>query len=253
MRKMNSYAVLNAKIGREFTLEDEEKNKVKLKSVTQDNKSDFLLEVEYLEGQRKGQSAVLSHTSDEIIFSRDFKLSIKEFSAIERGNIEIDFSKAEEILNFKLSKDIKNFYTRTFGDLEDSISNLDKYVKKLGTEWDTWIYSQNEEYEDDYYDDEDYEYENSGYEVRLKLLNGEDIVQEIYMAAKEWMGEGNDFGHRLWIGEILIETGPIYLIYNNDTDKVEWADLEYGYFDVYEENPHGIFADSIEELLSYFK
>lgn len=276
---MNSYAVLNAKIGREFTLEDEEKNRVKLKSVIQNNESDYLLEVEYMEGQRKGESAVLSHTSNEIIFSPDFKFSIKEFSAIESGNISIDFSKAEGILNFKLSKDIKNFYTRTFGTIEDSIKDLDKYVKRLGTEWDTWIYSQDDE-DDDFYDESEFEsdeknykdgqsyndddtddveecedcgYENVGYEVRLNLLNGDDIVQDIYVASKEWMGEGNDFGHRIWIGEILIETGPIYLIYNNDTDKVEWADLEYGYFDVYEENPHGIFADSIGELLSYFQ
>ena len=38
----------------------------------------------------------------------------------------------------------------------------------------------------------------------------------------------------------------------NDTGKIEWIDCGYGYFDIYEENPNGILANSIQEFLEKF-
>ncbi|WP_154694847.1 hypothetical protein [Clostridium botulinum] len=36
---------------------------------------------------------------------------------------------------------------------------------------------------------------------------------------------------------------------NNDSGKVEWIDCGYGYFDIYEENPNGVVANSLQEFL----
>lgn len=68
----------------------------------------------------------------------------------------------------------------------------------------------------------------------------------------DWTG-GNDFGHHALIGELLINIGQLYITFNNDTGRFEWVDLGYGYFDVYEENPYGIIADSAQEFLDKFE
>jgi hypothetical protein len=46
--------------------------------------------------------------------------------------------------------------------------------------------------------------------------------------------------------------GEILILFNNDTGKIEWIDCGYGYFDIYEENPNGILANSIQEFLEKF-
>jgi len=42
--------------------------------------------------------------------------------------------------------------------------------------------------------------------------------------------------------------GSILILLNNNSGKVEWMDCEYGYFDVYEENPNGVIANSLQEF-----
>ena len=68
---------------------------------------------------------------------------------------------------------------------------------------------------------------------------------EIKTAFTDWTG-GNDFGHRALIGAIVTNMGDFLVLFNNDTGNVEWMDCGYGYFDVYEENPNGIIADSVD-------
>ena len=67
----------------------------------------------------------------------------------------------------------------------------------------------------------------------------------------DWTG-GNDFGHRAYIGEFIINIGQISLIFNNDTGRFEWVDFGWGYCDVYEDNPYGIIADTAQEFLDKF-
>lgn len=64
---------------------------------------------------------------------------------------------------------------------------------------------------------------------------------------------GIDFGHRAYIGELLLNIGEISLIFNNDTGSFEWVDFGYGYFEVYEENPYGLVAHSAQEFLDKFE
>ncbi len=75
------------------------------------------------------------------------------------------------------------------------------------------------------------------------------LIREAFFG--DWTG-GNDFGHRAYIGEIIINIGQISLVFNNDTGEFEWADFGYGYFDVYSENPYGIVADNTQEFLDKF-
>ena len=69
---------------------------------------------------------------------------------------------------------------------------------------------------------------------------------------REWTGE-NDFGHRAYISEILINMGQVSLLFNNDTGEFEWVDFGYGNFDTYCDNPYGIVAEKTQEFLNKFK
>jgi len=51
------------------------------------------------------------------------------------------------------------------------------------------------------------------------------------------------------IGSFFTEVGNDFLLlFNNDTGAIEWNDPGFGYFEVYEQNPYGIFANDIEEF-----
>lgn len=56
-------------------------------------------------------------------------------------------------------------------------------------------------------------------------------------------------GNRALIGSIDASVGEILLLFNNDTGEIEWNDPGYGHFEVYEENPYGIFAEDIEQFI----
>lgn len=63
-----------------------------------------------------------------------------------------------------------------------------------------------------------------------------------------WTG-GNDFGQRVYIGELHTNIGSITIVINNQTGAVEWVDCEYGHYEKYEKNPHGILAENMDEFL----
>ena len=51
------------------------------------------------------------------------------------------------------------------------------------------------------------------------------------------------------LGTIDTDMGEFLILFNNDTGNIEWNDCGYGHFEVYEENPNGIIANSIDEFL----
>ena len=55
-------------------------------------------------------------------------------------------------------------------------------------------------------------------------------------------------GKRALIGTIDADVGEILLLFNNDSGVIEWNDPGYSHFEVYEENPYGIFAGNINEF-----
>lgn len=72
----------------------------------------------------------------------------------------------------------------------------------------------------------------------------ENLVQ---LAFTRWTG-GYNMGKRALIGTIDADVGEILLLFNNDSGVIEWNDPGYGHFEVYEENPYGIFAGDINEF-----
>ena len=55
-------------------------------------------------------------------------------------------------------------------------------------------------------------------------------------------------GKRALIGSIYADVGDILLLFNNDSGAIEWNDPGYGHFEIYENNPYGIFADNIDQF-----
>ncbi len=173
---------------------------------------------------------------------------INDWKQTVAGTIKIDWSVVEEKLGFTLHENIKDYYSRVLGGksyprcvngcMEFNPQSLVKeYVNR-----DNWL--------------EDANGESKYTQYSLNTLKQEDsdfvyaFLQEAFFG--DWTG-GNDFGHRAYIGEFLINIGQITLIFNNDTGRFEWVDFGYGYFDVYEENPYGIVADTAQEFLDKFR
>ncbi len=167
-------------------------------------------------------------------------ITIKDLINTSANTVKIDWIKVEETIGFPLHYDLKNFYSRILCEEQKVISgnfNLveDKFIQKTGNvRFDTW-FSFNE-----------CEGELSYELFPIKVLDN--ACKEIEAAFTQWTG-GNDFGHRALIGTIDTDMGEFLILFNNDTGNIEWNDCGYGYFDVYEENPNGIIANSIEEFL----
>ena len=51
------------------------------------------------------------------------------------------------------------------------------------------------------------------------------------------------------MGNFYTKIGNILILFNNETGKVEWMDCEYGYFNVYEQNPNGVLANTMDEFI----
>lgn len=51
------------------------------------------------------------------------------------------------------------------------------------------------------------------------------------------------------IGELFTGIGEISIVINNRTGAVEWVDCEYGQYEEYEKNPHGVLADHMDSFL----
>ena len=168
-------------------------------------------------------------------------MKIRDFKIKEIGTIQIDWEKIEEHMGFAIHKDLKDFYSRDAGkDIKDIVDFTEaKFVIKTGDERnDTWFSFNSCE---------------GKVEYTLELLskNPQDAIDTIDYVFSEWTG-GNDFGHRACIGQSYFNIGEILILFNNDTGKIEWIDCGYGYFDIYEENPNGILANSIQEFLEKF-
>ena len=156
------------------------------------------------------------------------------------GTLNIDWDLVEAKLGFQLHDNIKNYFSRISGTY--CINGLMEYdpveFSKESISKEAWLENASEG--------------RSFADYALCLLNdidSESVYNRLYdLFFGDWTG-GNDFGHRAYVGEIIINIGQITIVFNNDTGKFEWADFGYGYFDVYEENPYGIIADTTEELL----
>lgn len=167
-------------------------------------------------------------------------MNLSQLQQIKPDSIQIDFSSAENELGFKLCSGIRSLYSRTYGDTAESVLDLKEGLHTIpqGGRFDNW-FSFNEC--------------EGPCEVTLDLPPSAGQAGEwIVRAFREWTG-GNDFGRRMLIGTFFLNIGDICIVLNNDTNQVEWVDCGYGYFDVYEENPHGVMAGSIEEFLAFFR
>ncbi|WP_423227639.1 hypothetical protein [Paenibacillus filicis] len=164
-------------------------------------------------------------------------MKIAKLSQVKPNSNLIDFSEAESALGFQLCSSIKSLYTRVYGcNGEGSLKSL--MTIPQNNKWDTW-FSFNET-------------ERDRNEFFLEMPHSSQVVNEfIIKGFLEWTG-GNDFGRRMMIGNLLINIGSIPILINNDTNQVEWIDCDYGHFEVYEENPNGVFANSIDDFLKMF-
>ena len=162
---------------------------------------------------------------------------IKDFMKGEKGTLEIDWKKVEEYVGFSIHEDLKDFYSRMKCKTINGIIEFrkEKFIQNTGNErYDTWLSEEKVEYE---------------LEPLNSLKNIEERIKRDFFV---WTG-GNEFGHRAMIGQFYFNIGQILILFNNDTGKIEWIDCGYGYFDVYEENPNGIMADSLGEFLEKFE
>ena len=177
---------------------------------------------------------------------------INDLKSTPAGTLMIDWTPIENHLGFKLHENIKNFYSRILGG--NSKWNTLEFRMKFNPLVFIKSYC-NPKFEGWFADPESIE-ENSYTDVTLctlKKLDEKylcDFFEEGFHG--EWTG-GNDFGHRMHLGSFYLNVGDILLIFNNDTGNFEFDDCGYGYFEVYEDNPWGIVAESTEEFLNKFQ
>lgn len=169
--------------------------------------------------------------------------SIKDWKNSSAGAVNVNWSAAENKLGFKLHNNLKDFYSGVLGENNRFryargyvVFEPEKFVKEYVNKKD-WLVDANSD--------------SNEAEITLFPLKQTDneYVCDFFENAffGDWTG-GNDFGHRAYIGELYINIGQILIVLNNDTGRFEWVDFGYGYFDVYEENPYGIIADTVEEF-----
>ncbi len=163
-------------------------------------------------------------------------ITFKDFISTPCGNVHLDWNLVEDTIGFNMHPGLKDFYSRVICNEQNSIdgkyfleeSQFDKAIKK---EYDSWISLISGDLYFSLYP--------------LRTLN--DYKNKIQLAFTRWTG-GYDMGKRAMIGDIETSVGLILLLFNNDTGSIEWNDPGYGHFEIYEENPYGIFAKDIEEF-----
>lgn len=165
-------------------------------------------------------------------------MNLKEFMETPCDTVVIDWEEVQDELGFDLHDNIKNFYSRTFEKCKEfEIKFKDFLFTSTGNEkFDKWLL-----------DNELNDYRNF-VELYSRPKNEEKHVEFIENMMWDWTG-GNEFGERLNVAVIDTNIGQILININNDTGNFEWIDCGYGYFDVYEENPNGIFSATTDEFL----
>ena len=174
---------------------------------------------------------IKSIDDDEVSFiwkgDNPFSLDPDDYFSNKYYDSSIDFAESEKAVQFELHKDLKKFYMKT------GLRKLNGLLKpnqiKTTENWGQWFL----------------EYVN----IELFGIENKDHIEKfIEEKFKEWTG-GYDFGHRIWIGNMEDRRGDMLILFNNDTGKIEWLDTEYGGFGNLDEDPNGILANSIDELI----
>lgn len=164
-------------------------------------------------------------------------MNIEEFKSKIPYSEKVDFLKVENVLGFKLNDEVKSFYSRAIVKKVEGFFNLREsiHIKLTGNdEFDHWFSFNNCEGKSEF---ELYPLDN--------LNNAEDFIRSAF---DEWTG-GNNFGKRIMIGQLYLNIGQILILINNETGQVEWVDCGYGYYDVYDENPNGVLAYTVQAFL----
>lgn len=156
---------------------------------------------------------------------------------ISKNDMNFDFLKVEEKLGFAIHQDLKDFLNSFYiRSIEGIIfPNQIRPTQK----WGSWF---------------EFEEQNKSILLSLEGIKNEqtDIESYIEYSFNEWTG-GYDFGRRMTIGSMYDSRGDILLVVNNDTGNVEWIDCEWGGFGNLDEDPNGILADSLCELINLLK
>jgi len=156
-----------------------------------------------------------------------FLINTSDYIKKARYNKNIDFEEIDKKLKFSLNEDIKEFYRKTnFSKICGNIKgNQIAETKK----WGTW-------FEEDV-------------NITLFGMENDETIESFFKSkCEDWTG-GFDFGNRIWIGNLEDNRGDMLVVFNNDNGNVEWIDSEYGCFGNLEEDPNGILASSIDELI----
>ena len=169
-------------------------------------------------------------------------MEFNSWKTTQAGTLKIDWSEAEKALGFTLHENFKDLYSRitASGEIDGSMKFVPgNFVKEYVSAENGWL------------DEANGESEMCDFTLIPIREIGNDYLCEFVKEAffGEWTG-GNDFGHRAFIVELLLNIGQISLIFNNDTGAFEWVDFEYGYYEIYDENPYGIVAHSAQEFLN---
>lgn len=170
------------------------------------------------------------------------KKTIKEWKNTAPNTLKIDWAAVENELGFAFHEELKSFYSRIAsknvrGEMKyDAAELVKEYVN-----FEDWLVDAHKNFPSCVF-----------WLMPLEKTDTEYVCaffRDTFFG--DWTG-GNDFGHRAFLGELIINIGQISLIFNNDSGRFEWVDFGYGYYEVYEENPYGIIADSADEFLAKF-
>ncbi len=161
-------------------------------------------------------------------------ITFEDFIDTSSGSIDIDWNLVESTVKFGIHDGLKNFYSRLICNGQHSVEGKyfleeSKFMKPVKSEYDSWISLISGELYFDLY-------------PLTSLNNYEKLIQSAFT---EWTG-GKNMGKRALIGSVYTDVGDILLLFNNDSGAIEWNDPGYGYFDIYEDNPYGIFAENID-------
>ena len=164
-------------------------------------------------------------------------MNLVDFLNSKVGTAQFDWEEIETELGFQLNEGLKNFYSKAYERVirgEINFNEADYIVPTGNDQFDKW-----------------FSFNEIEGEIEIKLVaikSQEDVQTRINNAFYEWKG-GNDFGQRFLLGNFYMDIGSVLILFNNETGKVEWMDCEYGYFDVYEQNPNGVLANNMDEFI----